>query len=93
MAKHKQTFVKVSAFYALGKKQPPYLDLVPMIRRLFEAFGPKRLMWASDSPYQVVGKHSYKSSIELLRDRLDFMTDADRDWLLRKTAEKVYFFD
>ncbi len=27
MAKHKNVTVKVSAFYALGQKKPPYLDL------------------------------------------------------------------
>lgn len=93
LAKHKQTHVKISAYYALGKKKPPYLDLVPMIRRVFEAFGPKRLMWASDSPYQLVGGNSYAASIALVRDKLDFVNKADRDWLLRKTAESVYFFD
>ena len=93
LAKHKHTFVKVSAFYALGKKAPPYLDLVPMIRRVFEAFGPQRLMWASDAPYQLVGGHTYKASIRLVRDDLDFLSPADRTSLLRGTAEKLYFFD
>ena len=31
------------------------------------------------------------ASIALIRDRLDFLTADDRTWLLRKTAEKVYF--
>ncbi|MFQ5731026.1 MAG: amidohydrolase family protein [Planctomycetaceae bacterium] len=93
LAKHKHTFLKISAYYALGKKAPPYLDLVPMIRRVYDAFGPKRLMWASDSPYQLVGKHTYKASIELVRSKLDFVTKADREWLLRGTADKVFFFD
>jgi len=92
-AKHKHVFVKISAYYALGKKKPPYLDLVPMIRRVFEAFGPQRLMWASDCPYQLGGKNTYAASIRLVKDRLDFTTKADREWLLRKTAGTVYFFD
>jgi predicted TIM-barrel fold metal-dependent hydrolase len=93
LAKRKQVAVKISAFYALGKKQPPYLDLVPMIRSLFDAYGPKRLMWASDSPYQLVGEHTYAASIQLIRDKVDFLSDADRQWLLKKTAERVYFFE
>lgn len=93
LAKRKHVSVKVSAYYALGKKQPPYLDLVPMIRRLFDAYGPERLMWASDSPYQLVGEHTYAASIQLIRDKVDFLSDSDRQWLLRKTAEKVYFFE
>ena len=92
LARHKHTFVKISAYYALGKKHAPYDDLRPMIRRLYDAFGPQRLMWASDSPYHLVGEgNTYKASIALIRDRLDF-SDEDREWLLRKTAESVYFF-
>jgi predicted TIM-barrel fold metal-dependent hydrolase len=91
LARHKHTFVKVSAFYALGKKKAPYTDLGPMIRRLLEAFGRERLMWATDCPYQVQGEHTYRDSIELVRSRLDFLTADDRAWLLSKTAERVLF--
>lgn len=90
MAQHKQVTVKVSAFYALGKKKPPYLDLAPLIKQVYDAFGPERLMWATDCPYQVVD-HTYKQSIDLIRHGLDFLTDADKEWLLKKTAERVFF--
>ncbi len=91
LARHKHVTVKISAYYALGKKRMPYTDLAPMIRRLLEAYGRERLMWATDCPYQVQEGHTYTASIELVRDRLDFLTDDDRQWLLRKTAEKVFF--
>jgi predicted TIM-barrel fold metal-dependent hydrolase len=90
MAKHKRVMVKVGAFYALGKKEPPYDDLAPLIRRVVKAFGAKSLMWESDCPFQVV-KHKYTDSLDLVRKRLDFLSDDDRDWLLRRTAE-VFFF-
>ncbi len=91
LARHENTHVKVSAFYALGKKQSPYLDLGPMIRRLVDAYGPQRLMWATDCPYQVQNGHTYRDSVELIRTRLDSLSSDDRQWLLRKTAEKVFF--
>ena len=92
LAKFKTTRVKISAFYALGKKQPPYDDLGPLTRRLLDAFGPERLMWASDCPFQLNPGHTYRESIELVRScRLDFLTDSDRQWLLRKTAEQTFF--
>jgi predicted TIM-barrel fold metal-dependent hydrolase len=86
-----QVFVKTSAFYALGKKRPPYLDLAPMIRRLRDAFGAERLMWASDCPFQVQEGHTYAASISLIRDRLDFLTADDKAWMLYKTAHSVYW--
>lgn len=91
LAKHRHTHVKLSAYYALGKKQAPYKDMLPMIQRLVEAFGPQRLMWASDCPYQVQGGHTYRDSIALLRDHAPFLSADDKQWLLKKTAEKVYF--
>ncbi len=92
LARHKHSSIKISAYYALGQKKPPHDELIPMIKRLIECFGPQRLMWASDSPYQIQGVNNYKASISLVRDRLDFVSKEDRDWLLRKTAERVFFF-
>lgn len=92
LAKHKTIRVKISAYYAFGKKQPPHHELVPMIRRLFETYGPDRLMWASDSPYQIVAPNSYAASIALIRDHIDFVSTEERRKLLRTTAESTFFF-
>ena len=83
--------MKTSAFYALGEKRPPYDDLIPMIRRLVDTFGPERLMWATDCPYQVQDGHKYGDSIALIRDRIDFLSKSDEDKMLRETAERVFF--
>ena len=90
MAKHKRVMIKIGAFYALGKKQPPYTDLGPLIEKVVHAFGPRRCMWESDCPFQVV-EHKYQDSIDLIRRRLDFLKDEDKEWLLRRTAEEFLF--
>lgn len=91
LAKYPTVHVKISAYYALGRKQAPYTDLIPMIQRMLGAYGAERLMWASDSPYQVVPPHTYADSLALIRERMPGLTARQREWLLRKTAEKVYF--
>jgi predicted TIM-barrel fold metal-dependent hydrolase len=90
LAKHPKLYVKVGAFYALGKKKPPYTDLAPLIRAVVQAFGARRCMWESDSPFQVV-TDLYTDSLNLIRDHLDFLTKDDRDWLLFRTAEQTLF--
>lgn len=90
LSQHKRVMVKVGAFYALGKKKPPYRDLGPLIQRVVKAFGANRCMWESDCPFQVVD-HKYQDSIDLIRTRLDFLTNEDKDWLLRRTAEEFFF--
>lgn len=91
LARHERAHVKISAYYALGQKKPPYVELIPMIRRLNQAFGPHRLMWGSDSPYQLTPPNSYADSLALVRDKINFWTADERDRVLRKTAEDVYF--
>ena len=90
LARHPEVTVKVSAFYALGEAKPPHMDLVSLIRRVYEAYGPKRLMWGSDCPFQTVHE-SYEDSLSVIRDRLDFFSNDDKEWLLGKTAEQIFF--
>ena len=91
LARHPGVHVKLSAFYALGRRTPPYDDMIPFIKQLIAAYGPERLMWGSDCPYQLEPPHTYRASIALIRDRLDGVSVEDREWLLRKTAERVFF--
>jgi predicted TIM-barrel fold metal-dependent hydrolase len=91
LSRHEHTFVKTSAFYALGNKAAPYTDLGLMIRACRDTFGADRLMWASDCPFQVDPGHNYKDSIALIRDRLDFLSASDKTAMLRTTAERVFF--
>jgi len=91
LAKHKKLYVKVGAFYALGKKKAPYTDLSELIEKVVKAYGPERCAWESDCPFQVVEGHKYKDSIDLVKSKLTFLSAGDREWLLRKTAEKLFF--
>lgn len=88
LARHPNVHVKISRLHALGDG-PPHDDLLPMIRRVIDAFGPQRLMWGSDSPYQVV-KETYEDSISVVRDKLG-LSDSDRNQILAGTAEKVFW--
>ncbi len=91
LARFPQVHVKTSAFYALGRKRPPYDDIGDMIRRLRDAYGARRLMWATDSPYQAADGHGYAPSLALVRERLDFLTVDDRRAMLRDTATRLFF--
>jgi predicted TIM-barrel fold metal-dependent hydrolase len=90
MSRHKRLMIKVGAFYALGRKQPPHDDLLPLIKRVTEAFGPQRCMWETDCPFQVVNG-TYEASVAVIRDRCDFLGPADKRQILRGTAEAFFF--
>jgi predicted TIM-barrel fold metal-dependent hydrolase len=90
LAVYPRIFVKIGAFYALGQKTPPYLDLGPLIQRVVQAFGPDRCLWETDCPFQVV-KDTYADSLTLIRDKLDFLTAEQKAWLLYRTADRLLF--
>jgi predicted TIM-barrel fold metal-dependent hydrolase len=91
LARHRNVKVKLSAFYALGRKRAPYTDLSGLIRRVVEDYGPRRLMWASDCPFQVQDGHRYEASIALIREGLPFLSSEDKEWILGRTAASVFF--
>lgn len=92
LAKFKNVKVKLSAFHSKGKRHPPYLDVIPEIKRCYETFGPTRLMWGSNAPYQVArDDNTYKAALDLFHDHIDFLSPQDKDWILRRTAEETFF--
>jgi len=91
LADFPNTYVKVSAYYAFGEKSPPYTDLGDMIHQVRNAFGSERLMWGSDCPYQVQGDHTYEASLTLITEKSDFLSDADKENILKNTADKLFF--
>jgi len=91
LARFPNVHVKASAYYALGAKKMPYRDLLPMLRRVVGEFGAQRVMWATDCPYQVQGGHTYQASFDLIWREADFLSNTDKNWILRDTAAKIFF--
>jgi predicted TIM-barrel fold metal-dependent hydrolase len=91
LAKHPNVYVKVSAFKNFGDRRAPYDDLTPLLQLVIDAFGPRRLMWGSDLPYQLNDGNNYADAIALLRTGLDTLSETERDAILRGTAERLFF--
>jgi predicted TIM-barrel fold metal-dependent hydrolase len=91
MARHRRVLVKVGGFYALGAAKLPYRDMLPLLRRVVDAFGPERCMWESDCPKQVKDGHTYDAALAVVRDHADFLSGTDKEQILVKTAEDFFF--
>ncbi len=90
LATYPNTYVKVSALSAASRQPYPYADAIGFVRRVYERFGARRLMWGTDFPY-VQLKEGYAKARALV-EHYDFMTAADKEWLLGRTALSVYDF-
>lgn len=94
MARYPNVMVKLGPFQALGDGKAPYLDLLPLIKRVVDAFGPERVMWESDSGGPVVMQdphNDFAAAIALIRDHADFLSQSDKEQILVKTAENFFF--
>jgi predicted TIM-barrel fold metal-dependent hydrolase len=91
LAKHPRVFVKISHLWSLSKEKYPYKDTYDQVKKVYDSFGPKRLMWGTDWP--IVEKHcGYAKALALYRDELTFFTAEDRRWILGGTALKLWPF-
>lgn len=91
LARYKNVHVKLSAFYKFGDKKAPYGDLEGMIQPIVKAFGPERLMWATDCPYQLNDGNNFPDALSLFRDEVGGLSEGDRLAILRDTAARVFF--
>lgn len=94
LARHKRVMVKLGPIHALSEQNAPFLDTLPIVERLVNAFGPERCMWESDSggPVEMEDPATdYPAAIALIRDHCDFLSESDKDYILFRTAEDFFF--
>ncbi len=91
LAKFAHVYVKISHMWSLSKQGYPYVDTHDMVHRIYDKFGPRRLMWGTDWP--LVERYcSYSKALALVRDELKFLNAEDKEWILGKTLERVWPF-
>ena len=81
-------------FHVLSEGPPPFLDLLPLLHRVIDAFGPDRCMWETDVGGPVPmsePEEVYAATVELVLEYADFLSDGDKEWILYRTAESVLF--
>jgi L-fuconolactonase len=91
LARFPKVFVKVSHTWSVSKQPYPYRDAQDQVKRLYDAFGPQRLMWGTDWP-MVEAHCGYAKALAMVRDEMKFLNDDDKSWMLSRTVERVWKF-
>jgi L-fuconolactonase len=91
LKRYPKVFVKVSHTWSLSKQPYPYLDSQAQVKRLYDSFGPQRLMAGTDWPL-VEGYCGYAKAVAIVRDQMKFLSDDDKSWMMSKTIEQVWPF-
>jgi L-fuconolactonase len=91
LAPFPKVFVKISHTWSLSKQSYPWADTHEQVKRLYDAFGPRRLMWGTDWPMHE--RHAtYGQTLSVVRDEMKFLNADDKSWILSKSIERVWPF-
>lgn len=97
LARYPNVWVKVSELGVISPSgRYPYTDTFPWVRRLYEAFGPDRLLWGTGFPGAAraeAGRPSLQEELNLIRKEIPFFTAEDRDRILGRNAAKLWGFE
>jgi predicted TIM-barrel fold metal-dependent hydrolase len=83
-------YIKLSGFHYVSAVSwdYPYADTLPIVRKLYESYGPERLCWGSDYPV-VRFNMTYRHALEAFRTHCPFVLEADRERILGGNLERL----
>jgi predicted TIM-barrel fold metal-dependent hydrolase len=79
LARRPNVMVKVSALPAYTSDSYPFRALHPYIRRIYDAFGPRRMFWGTDLARLPCG---YEQAISLFTEELPWLNADDKAWIM-----------
>jgi predicted TIM-barrel fold metal-dependent hydrolase len=83
LAKFSNVSVKLSSAPLFSSESYPFRDVTPHIRRLFDAYGPRRCHWGTDVTNSYA-KASYRQRVTHFTEELSFLSEDDKDWIMGK---------
>ncbi|MEB2361341.1 MAG: amidohydrolase [Bryobacteraceae bacterium] len=78
LAKFPNVYIRTSLHNPSKTKVMPYRDVWPFLERLYQRYGGKRMVYANFFEYVI------------MKDLIPFFTAEDREWILGRTAMKIY---
>lgn len=87
LARHPQLVLKLSTLPGRSTEAFPFADTHHLARHAYDTFGPERLLWGTDHTQTLGrGRATYDEEVRLVREGLDFLSDADREAILGENA-------
>ncbi len=86
LARYPGVFVMASSAPCFSNEQYPFRDLHLSLRRIYDVYGPQRMLWGADRSRLT---STYRECLNLFQDGLDFLTAEDKEWILGKTLAET----
>jgi predicted TIM-barrel fold metal-dependent hydrolase len=71
----------------MSQEAYPFRDVMPHLRRAIDAFGPQRVVWASDHT-QSQAHHSWAQALYYILDS-DALSDSEKEWILGRSVREL----
>jgi L-fuconolactonase len=79
LAKLSNVAVKMTALPHVTNDDYPYRRLHPHIRRVYDAFGPRRMFWGTDLTRLPC---SYVEAVNMFAEEIPWLTNSDKEWIM-----------
>lgn len=86
LARYPRVVVMLSSAPCYSKEPYPFGDLRPFIKRIFDAYGPRRMLWGADLTRL---SSTYTECLDHVRRSLDFLSAGDKEWILGKSLAEA----
>jgi len=83
LGRYANVAVKVSSLPSYTTEPYPYRGLDRHLRRIYDAFGARRMLWGTDYSRLPV---PYRDAVRHAREGIDFLTAEDREWILGRAC-------
>ena len=84
LAKHPNVHVKLTLIQECTSADYPYKNIQPEVRRLIDAFGPRRSFWGTDlSVLLSRTKASYRQAVTFFTEEMGY-SEGDLEWIMGK---------
>jgi L-fuconolactonase len=87
LARYRNVFVKVSALPCFSSEPYPFRNLNDPLRRVIEAFGPRRCFWGSDLS-RMLEHCTYRQGVTHFTEELGFLSADDLDWIMGRGLQE-----
>ena len=86
LAKYLNVYAKASCMPIYSEQAYPHRDLHAPLKRVYDAFGPQRMMWGTDLT-RLPG--TYRQAVTLFTEELPFLTAEDKEWVMGRTIAQA----
>ena len=91
LARYPNVYVKFTPQVGAEADIFPFPDQHAVYERIYDAFGPTRLLWGTDFPH-IFRNIGYRSGLALFRRHMAFLNAEDKEWLFARTALSIWKF-